>query len=226
MAEVSIAVESRSGTGKSYNRKLRAQGKVPGVVYGSGKEPVSVSFDPKVLEGKLSESHAGINTLFDLEGDSSVANRVVMVKELQREPVRGAVLHADFYEIDLTERLHVSVPVHLSGTAPGLIEGGVIEHALRELELACLPNAIPDEVIADVSGLELGQSLHVADIQLPGGVELVSNSELSVVSVLLPKIIEEEVVEPEEGEEGVAGEGEADSEGTAEGDSEAEDKGD
>ncbi len=226
MAEVSIAVESRSGTGKSYNRKLRAQGKVPGVVYGSGKEPVSVSFDPKVLEGKLSESHAGINTLFDLEGDSSVANRVVMVKELQREPVRGAVLHADFYEIDLTERLHVSVPVHLSGTAPGLLEGGVIEHALRELELACLPNAIPDEVIADVSGLELGQSLHVADIQLPGGVELVSNSELSVVSVLLPKIIEEEVVEPEEGEEGVAGEGEADSEGTAEGDSEAEDKGD
>ncbi|HIF96326.1 MAG TPA: 50S ribosomal protein L25 [Myxococcales bacterium] len=226
VAEVSIAVESRSGTGKSYNRKLRAQGKVPGVVYGSGKEPVSVSFDPKVLEGKLSESHAGINTLFDLEGDSSVANRVVMVKELQREPVRGAVLHADFYEIDLTERLHVSVPVHLSGTAPGLIEGGVIEHALRELELACLPNAIPDEVIADVSGLELGQSLHVADIQLPGGVELVSNSELSVVSVLLPKIIEEEVVEPEEGEEGVAGEGEADSEGTAEGDSEAEDKGD
>ncbi len=226
MAEVSIAVESRSGTGKSYNRKLRAQGKVPGVVYGSGKEPVSVSFDPKVLEGKLSESHAGINTLFDLEGDSSVANRVVMVKELQREPVRGAVLHADFYEIDLTERLHVSVPVHLSGTAPGLLEGGVIEHALRELELACLPNAIPDEVIADVSGLELGQSLHVADIQLPGGVELVSNSELSVVSVLLPKIIEEEVVEPEEDEEGVAGEGEADSEGTAEGDSEAEDKGD
>jgi large subunit ribosomal protein L25 len=226
VAEVSIAVERRSGTGKSYNRKLRAQGKAPGVVYGSGKESVSVSFDPKVLQGKLSESHAGINTLFDLEGDSSVANRVVMVKELQREPVRGAVLHADFYEIDLTERLHVSVPVHLSGTAPGLLEGGVIEHALRELELACLPNAIPDEVIADVSGLELGQSLHVADIQLPGGVELVSNSELSVVSVLLPKIIEEEVVEPEEGEEGVAGEGEADSEGTAEGDSKAEDKGD
>ena len=227
MAEVSIALESRSGTGKSYNRKLRAKGRAPGVVYGSGKEPVSVSFDPKVLEGKLSESHAGINTLFDLEGDSSVANRVVMVKDLQREPVRGAVLHADFYEIDLAERLHVSVPVHLSGTPPGLLEGGVIEHALRELELACLPNAIPDEVVADVSGLALGQSLHVADIQLPEGVELVSNSELSVVSVLLPKIIEEEVVEPEEGEEEADGDVvEEGSEDSAKGDSEAEDKGD
>jgi large subunit ribosomal protein L25 len=226
VAEVSIALESRSGTGKSYNRKLRAKGRAPGVVYGSGKEPVSVSFDPKVLEGKLSESHAGINTLFDLEGDSSVANRVVMVKDLQREPVRGSVLHADFYEIDLAERLHVSVPVHLSGTAPGLLEGGVIEHALRELELACLPNAIPDEVIADVSGLALGQSLHVADIQLPKGVELVSDSELSVVSVLLPKVIEEEVAEPEEGEEAADGDVEASDEDSTTGDSEAEDKGD
>lgn len=226
MADVSIALESRSGTGKSYNRKLRAKGRVPGVVYGSGKEPVSVSFDPKVLEAKLSQSHAGINTLFDLEGDASVANRVAMVKDLQREPVRGAVLHADFYEIDLTERLHVSVPVHLSGSAPGLIEGGVIEHALRELELACLPNAIPDEVIADVSELELGQSLHVADIQLPEGVELVSNPELSVVSVLLPKAITEDVVEPAEGEEVADGDAEPDTEDSAEGDAEAKDKSD
>ena len=226
MADVSIALESRSGTGKSYNRKLRAKGRVPGVVYGSGKEPVSVSFDPKVLEAKLSQSHAGINTLFDLEGDASVANRVAIVKDLQREPVRGAVLHADFYEIDLTERLHVSVPVHLSGSAPGLIEGGVIEHALRELELACLPNAIPDEVIADVSELELGQSLHVADIQLPEGVELVSNPELSVVSVLLPKAITEDVVEPAEGEEVADGDAEPDTEDSAEGDAEAKDKSD
>ena len=226
MADVSIALESRSGTGKSYNRKLRAKGRVPGVVYGSGKEPVSVSFDPKVLEAKLSQSHAGINTLFDLEGDASVANRVAMVKDLQREPVSGAVLHADFYEIDLTERLHVSVPVHLSGSAPGLIEGGVIEHALRELELACLPNAIPDEVIADVSELELGQSLHVADIQLPEGVELVSNPELSVVSVLLPKAITEDVVEPAEGEEVADGDAEPDTEDSAEGDAEAKDKSD
>lgn len=228
MAEISIALESRTGTGKSYNRKLRANGRAPGVVYGAGREAVAISFDPKVLQSKIKESHAGINTLFDLTGDASVANRVVMVKELQREPVRGAVLHADFFEIDMTERLHISVPVHLSGSAPGLLEGGVIEHALRELELMCLPDAIPDEVVADVSGLGLGQSLHVADIELPPGVELISDGELSVVSVLMPKAVEEEVAVPEEGEEGEEGaesaDGEAGSEGS-ESESEAKAKG-
>jgi large subunit ribosomal protein L25 len=148
-----------------------------------------------------------------------------MVKELQREPVRGAVLHADFFEIDMTERLHISVPIHLSGSAPGLLEGGVIEHTLRELELMCLPDAIPDEIIADVSGLALGESLHVADIELPPGVELISDGELSVVSVLMPKAVEEEVAVPEEGEEGAEpADGEAGSEGS-ESESESESKG-
>jgi large subunit ribosomal protein L25 len=229
VAEFSIALESREETGKSPNRKLRARGRVPGVVYGTGKEPVSVSFDPNALESKIKASHAGMNTLFDLEGDAAVANRTVMVKELQREPVRGAVLHADFFEIDLTERLHVSVPIHLVGSSPGLLEGGVIEHSLRELELACLPNAIPDEVTADVSGLELGHSLHVADISLPEGVELVSDGELSVVSVLLPRAVETETPVEEgegaEGEEGAeAAEGEEASEGG--GKSAEEEKGD
>jgi large subunit ribosomal protein L25 len=195
------------------------------VVYGSGKEPVAVSFDPKVLEGKIKASHAGINTLFDLEGDAEVANRTVMVKDLQREPVRGAVLHADFFEIDMTERIHVSVPIHLSGSPPGLLEGGVIEHTLRELELACLPNAIPDELVADVSQLELGQSLHVSDISLPGSVELISDLELSVISVVLPKIVEEEVVAPEEGEELAEGEERAEGEEGEEGKEESGDSG-
>ena len=228
MAEVSIALECREDKGKSHNRKLRQRGRAPGVVYGGGKEPVAVSFDPKVLVGKIKASHAGINTLFDLEGDPAVANRTVMVKDLQREPIRGAVLHADFFEIDMTERIHVSVPIHLSGTAPGILEGGVIEHALREVELACLPDAIPDEVISDVSELELGQSLHVADLPIPEGTELVSDPELSVVSVVLPKIVEEEVAVPEEGEELAEGEEGAPSEDGADdsGDSPASGAGD
>ena len=228
MAEVSIDLERREEKGKSQNRKLRQRGRAPGVVYGGGKEPVAVSFDPKILVGKIKASHAGINTLFDLEGDPAVANRTVMVKDLQREPIRGAVLHADFFEIDMTERLHVSVPIHLSGSAPGILEGGVIEHSLRELELACFPGSIPDEVICDVSAMELGQSLHVADLPLPEGSELVSDPELSVVSVVLPKIVEEEVPEPEEGEELLEGEeGEPSAEGAEEsGDSSASAGGD
>lgn len=178
----------------------------PGVVYGGGKEPVSVAFDPLLLEKKIKASHSGINTLFDLEGDASVANRTVMVKEIQREPVRRTVLHADFLEIDLALRVQVSVPIHLLGDAPGLVEGGVVEHALRELELSCLPGGIPDDVTLDISGLELGDSLHVSDITLPGGVELISDSALSVVSMLVPRAVQAEEAAPVEGEEAAEGE--------------------
>ena len=206
MAEESIALEIRSGLGKSHNRKLREAGMAPGVVYGGGKEPVSVAFDPLLLEKKIKASHSGINTLFDLEGDASVANRTVMVKEIQREPVRRTVLHADFLEIDLALRVQVSVPIHLLGDAPGLVEGGVVEHALRELELSCLPGGIPDDVTLDISGLELGDSLHVSDITLPGGVELISDSALSVVSMLVPRAVQAEEAAPVEGEEAAEGE--------------------
>lgn len=178
----------------------------PGVVYGGGKDPVSVAFDPLLLEKKIKASHSGINTLFDLEGDASVANRTVMVKEIQREPVRRTVLHADFLEIDLALRVQVSVPIHLLGDAPGLVEGGVVEHALRELELSCLPGGIPDDVTLDISGLELGDSLHVSDITLPGGVELISDSALSVVSMLVPRAVQAEEAAPVEGEEAAEGE--------------------
>ncbi len=205
MAEISMTVEAREGKGKSFNRKLRSRGLAPGVVYGSGREPVPVSFDPKLLESKIRSSHAGINTLFGLEGDASVAERTVMVKELQREPLKGAVIHADFFEIDLTERLQVSVPLHLVGTAPGVVDGGVVEHSMRELELSCLPDAIPDEISVDISELEVGSSLHVGDLELPDGVELAASPELSVVSVVLPRVVEEVVPEDEEAIEGEEG---------------------
>ena len=110
MGEVSIDVVARAEVGKSANRKLRASGRVPGVVYSRNSDPVSVSLDPVQLERKIQSSHAGINTLFDLEGEDSVAGRTVMVKELQRDPVRGSVLHADFHEIDMAQRLQSPVP--------------------------------------------------------------------------------------------------------------------
>lgn len=209
MAEESIALEIRSGLGKSHNRKLRAAGMAPGVVYGGGQDPVSVAFDPRILEKKIKASHSGINTLFDIEGDASMANRTVMVKAIQREPVRRSVLHADFFEIDLSSRVQVLVPIHLSGEAPGVVEGGVIEHALRDLELSCLPDGIPDDVTADISALELGDSLHVSDIRLPADVELISDSALSVVSILMPRAVQsEEAAQVEGAEEAEAGEAE------------------
>jgi large subunit ribosomal protein L25 len=212
MGEVSIAVELREGTGKKFNRKLRASGRAPAVLYGQASEPVSLSIDPTLLARRIKESHAGINTLFELEGGgSSVAGKTVMVKELQREPVRGWIIHADFYEFDQTKRIHVTVHVELVGEALGLIQGGVIEHTLREIEVLCLPDSIPDSLEADVSGLEIGMALHVSDVVLPSGVEIVTDRDHALVSLVAPRAEEEveeveEVVEGEEGAEAAAGE--------------------
>jgi len=140
----------------------------------------------------------------------------VLVKELQREPVRGSLLHADLFEISADEQIQVAVPIHLSGDAAGVVMGGVIEHVLREVEISCLPRAIPDEIIADVAALEIGDSLHVSDLPLPEGIELITDASLSVVSVILPKVVEEE---PEAAAEDEAAEGEA-AEAPAEGDEE------
>ncbi len=220
MGEVSIAVTQREESGKSANRKLRAEGKVPAVVYSKGVDPLKLSLDPVVLDRKIRASHAGINTLFDLEGEGQLNGRTVMVKELQRDPVKGTVLHADFHEIDLTQLLNVTVPIQLTGTAPGVSMGGLIEHTLREIELACMPGSIPDEVLADLGALDVGDSLHVSDLPLPEGVELVTSEALSVVSVVLPRAAaaeaDAEAAEGAEGEE--AASGDASSEAGSEGD--------
>jgi large subunit ribosomal protein L25 len=195
MSEVSLAVEIRAGTGKGIARQLRRAGRIPGVVYGSKLDPVSISLDPRELDQLIRTSHGGVNTLIDLEGPGEVSGRTVLVKELQREPVRGGLLHADLFEVDANARVRVSVPVHLTGTAHGVTMGGLIDHALRELEIDCLARSIPDEFLVDVSALDVGDSIHVGEIALPDGVELHTQSDLPVVSVVAPKVEEEPVVE-------------------------------
>lgn len=207
----SLAVEIRETSGKGVARKLRAQGRVPGVLYGHGVAPVSLVFDPDALESLLRQGDAGLNTLFDLEGAAAVAGKTVLVKDMQRHPARGDLLHADLYAINLTERISVSVPIRLIGTPAGVsMGGGLLDHSLRELELDCLPRSIPDSIDVDVSALELGDSLHVSDLALPDGVELRTDAAQSVASVVAPKVEEEpEVVELAEGEELPEGEAEA-----------------
>ena len=209
MNEITLVVEERDGTGKSVTRKLRMNGRVPAVVYGHGKESLNLSFDPATLERLLHDSDAGLNTLIGLKGVGAVSGRTVLVKELQRDPVRGNVIHADLFEIDLTERIVVSVPVHVSGTAEGVTAGGLLDHSLREVELECLPNAIPDAIDLDVSTLNLGDSVHARELQLGDGVELRTQGDLAVVSVVMPTVVEEEPALADEGEEGAEVDGEA-----------------
>lgn len=201
VSETTIAVEIREGAGKGVARKLRAAGRVPAVLYGHGLASIRLSLDPSALEHVIKSSDAGLNTLIALEGDATVAGKTVLVKELQRDPVRGQMLHADLFEVDPRERITVSVPLQVVGTAPGVsLSGGLLDHSIREIELDCLPRAIPDTIEVDVSSLELGDSLHVRDLVLPEGVELKTDSDLSVISIVAPSVAEEAVAEAEEEE--------------------------
>jgi len=218
-----LEVELREGTGKGVARKLRAAGRIPGVLYGRGEPPQSVVLDPRALERVITTSDAGMNTLIDLNiaGSRDRAERVVLVKELQRDPVRGAPLHVDFYQVDLTATIEVKVPIVLRGRPRGVeLSGGILDQALRELDVECLPRAIPESITLDVSELEIGSSIHVRDLALPEGVVLRSDPDLSVASVITPKVEEEvaPVAAPVEGEaaaapaEGAAAEGAAEKE--------------
>jgi large subunit ribosomal protein L25 len=217
--QTAIVAQYREGTGKGFARRLRAAGRMPAILYRGGRETIPLTLDPRLLRRLLTASHAGMNTLIDLsvEGRPDIGERVVLVKELQRDPVRGTFLHADFYEVDLTKKVHVMVPIHLKGSAQGVLMGGVIDHNLREMEVECLPRAIPDEFVLDVSSLGIGDSLHVRDIELPAGVTLrtASDADLSVVSVMLPAVEEEKpaaeavAVEGAEAAPGEAAPGEA-----------------
>jgi large subunit ribosomal protein L25 len=205
MADNALVVEERIGTGKSVTRKLRAAGKIPGVLYGKGKTGRSVTLDPRALEKVLHASGSGMNTLIDLKFGGETT--VVLVKELQREPIRGAYLHADLYEVDLQQTIEVSVPLHFVGKAPGVeMGGGILDHPLREVSLECLPRAIPDAIEVDVSSLELGDSIHVRDLVLPADTVMLSDLDLPVASVVAPKE-EEEAAAEEELAEGEAAEG-------------------
>jgi large subunit ribosomal protein L25 len=218
VSDTHLEVQAREGTGKGVARKLRAAGQIPAVLYGQGQAAFPLSLNPLQLHKILHESELGMNTLIDLKvtGHDELDGKTVMVRELQRDPIKGRFIHADLYVVDLTEKIEVAVPVHVTGKSIGVELGGILDHALREVEVSCLPRAIPDEFVLDVTKLELGDSLHVSDIDLPAGVELVSDPELAVISVVAPQKEEEPAAEElAEGEEAVAAaaEGEAPAEG-------------
>jgi large subunit ribosomal protein L25 len=219
VAENILNVEVREATGKGAARKLRATGRIPGVCYGKSQaQPITL--DPRALDRLIRRSAAGVNTLIDLkvEGGGNFDGKKVLLKEMQRDPVTSVPLHADFLAVDLTHTIDVAVPIRISGIAPGVtIGGGILDQVLREVHLECLPDSIPEEIVADVTQLEIGMSIHIRDLSLPEDVKLLSDGDLSVVSVATPKAVEEEVpVEEEAAEAEVEGEAPA-AEPTAEG---------
>ena len=208
MGDVSFAVEARDSRGKGAARKLRQQGLVPGVVYGGGTESTPIALDAAKFEYMLTHSHAGVNTLIDLEGSSAATGKTVIAKDLQREAVRGGLMHVDLYEVDLKTKIEVLVPITLTGTPAGVVLGGVLDQQQREVTLMCLPNAIPDEIVVDVAGMELGDSLHISDMPIPAGAEIHNEDSLTIATVLVPRGLKED-------DAGEGAEGEGDGEGEA-----------
>lgn len=217
MSEVQLAVEDRDTRGKGAARKMRAAGRVPGVVYGGGKDPLAVSLDPAALDRIIHTHHAGVNALIDLEGSSGLKGRTVMVKELERDALKDVITHVDLLEVDTQAMISVSVPVHLTGTPYGVTMGGLLDHSLHKVDILCKAGAIPDEFVIDVSGLDLGDSIHVNELELPEGAEMQTHVELPIAAVVIPRGIEEE-----EAAEGEAAEGEEGEEGAEDGEDKAE----
>jgi len=189
MAEVRIDAELKHLSGTGVARKVRAQGKVPAVIYGRGIETTAIQLNRRELATALN-SDAGMNVLLDLqiEGKGTLA----LTRELQRDPVKGTLLHADFVRVDRTQAVEVEVPIHVVGSSPGVNEGGVLENPLFTVHVKCLPTEVPEFVAADVSGLAIGDSLRVSDLSSLGSFEILTDPETVVATVLAP-VSEEEL---------------------------------
>ncbi len=183
MPDIVVAATPRTETGKNENRRLRVAGLIPGVLYGGSKkapEPVSVS--PKDISAVL-RSASGLNTLFDLEVGGT--KRKVILKEFQVEPIKGKLLHADFYEVALDKILQLKVHIEVHGVPVGVkTQGGILDFVTRELEIECLPADIPEKIDIDVSELELGKHLRVADLKLSSKLTVLTDPEVVIVHVV------------------------------------------
>jgi large subunit ribosomal protein L25 len=223
--EVKLNAEVRDGVGKGAARKIRARGKVPAVLYGPQVEPQRVAVDERALWHAL-HTDAGMNVLIDLQIDGQ--EYLTLPREVQRDIVRGTLLHVDFLRIRKDVAIQVDVPVHLVGESQGVKEGGVVEHHLWELKVECLPTDVPESIEADISRLGIGDSLHVSDLRVPGNVTVLTPEEETIVSVVPPPVLElpEEAPPEEEVPEGVeVPEGEAPPEAEAEGEAPAAEEG-
>jgi large subunit ribosomal protein L25 len=209
-----LDVTSRAAEGSRAARRLRRSGRVPGVLYGGGGEAVGFDADARELRLALAASGA----VLDLSIDGEKPTPVVL-KEAQRDPVRGQTVHVDLLRVRLDQAIHAVVPLELLGVdeAPGVKEGGVLEQITRELNVEALPTAIPEAIVHEVGEMQIGETIGLAEVAMPAGVTLLDDVEDAVVATLSPPKLQAEVEEEIEAETELVGEGEEPAEG-AEGD--------
>jgi large subunit ribosomal protein L25 len=185
ISDITVEASLRKKTGSAESRRLRSQGMIPAIVYGDKKDPLAVAVNTKQVTLIL-RSESGHNTIFKLQAPGQ-DDAIVMIKEWEIHPVTGKLAHADFYRISLTQKQHVSVPVHVVGEAPGVkTGGGILETHLRELEVECLPTEIPEHITIDVSHLNLGDHIMVKDLKVSDKVRLMNSADQVIVAVSSP----------------------------------------
>jgi len=191
MAINSLNGEQRTGVGKSVTRKLRAAGRIPAVYYGRGETPISLVVNAKDVDVLL-HGASGSNVIVDLQvAGVASADRKAIIREIQRDPVQGNILHLDLQHISLTERITVEVPIELIGVPTGVKDGGgILEHLLREVEIECLPTDIPEHLAVDVTALNIGDTLHVSDLKAERAT-ILTEAERAIATVVPPTVLEE-----------------------------------
>ncbi|MCX7964186.1 MAG: 50S ribosomal protein L25 [Candidatus Sumerlaea chitinivorans] len=200
MEKVALKVKPRLVTGKGPNRRLRASGQIPAVIYGAGAQPEKVTLDAHELQLLLQKY--GASAMFTLTRDDGNSGEEVnaVIREIQRDPVTRRILHVDLYHVRMDVEAEFEVPVHAVGNAIGVREGGILETLRHTVEVRCLPGLLPKAIEADISGLRINHSFHASDLKLPEGVKLVTDPEEVLFNILPPK----DYVEPTptaEGEE-------------------------
>lgn len=202
-----IAATRESGT-KGKARQQRRDGNVPGVLYGGDGGPVTLAINAREFL-KLIQAH-GSHAIVQIDvSNDAAASGPALLKDVQYHPVRGNAIHADFQRIRLDERITTLVSLHFTGHCKGLVDGGVLDYQVRELEVECLALEVPDKIDVDITNLGIGDHLYVSDIVVPEGIGVVTASDRSIVACHAPRAIKEETA--------VAAEGEAGAEGAAEG---------
>lgn len=216
MERMTITVEKREEVGKGAARSLRRENMIPAVLYRAG-DSLLIKFSKKDLS-RFINATAGEQVMVNLQfGDGS--SRLALIKDYQVDPAQGELLHADFFEVSLTEEVKVTVHITMVGEPIGVRrDAGILQHLLREIEVECLPDRIPGHIEVDISGLEIGQSIRVGDLKLGEGIKVLTDPDVVIVNVIAP-VVEEvapaEVVAPEIKEPEVIKKGKKEEEGEA-----------
>jgi large subunit ribosomal protein L25 len=199
---VALKAHTRETRGKGAARVLRREGRIPAVLYGRETAATPISVELRALETILREGTGNVFIDVNIEEEAGAEPHTVMIKEMEVHPTQRNILHADFYEVDMKRKIRVDVPVVTEGVPAGVEEGGILQVIRRELEVWCLPNKIPQEIVIDVSGLGIGDSIHIEEVPADEGVEYPHDVDFTVVAVASPTMEEEEEEEVEGAEEG------------------------